>query len=185
VAVVPLLNGLGGPTAILGAGIALAGAAMIWAESRSSRRNAGWLALALVALTAANYSGRLIDVVYAKGMFRDPAWVEFARWNALSRVEVDRQGQAKAIVIDADASTYIMNADVKQWHDTEWEKNLMSAGLTFCVSWRLRHYRPRRRGGCTPCCRQRQCERHWNRDQSHHRDDDYARALRRLCPASL
>src|SRR5260370_39485266 len=81
----------------------------------------------MVTLTGANYSGRLIDVVYAKGMFRDPAWVEFARWNALSRVEVDDQGQAKAIVIDADASTYIMNADVAQWHSTEWEHDLMSA----------------------------------------------------------
>ena len=126
-AVVPLLNWLGGPNAILVAGVALGVAAMIWAESRSSRRNAGLLALALVVLTAANGSGRLIDVVYAKGMFRDPAWVEFARWNALSRVEVDRQGQAKAIVIDADASTYIMNADLKQWHGTDWEKNLMAA----------------------------------------------------------
>ncbi len=126
-AVVPLLNMFGGPNAILVAGIALAAAGMIWADSASSRRNAGLFALALVVLTAANYSGRLIDVVYAKGMFRDPAWVEFARWNALSRVEVDRQGQAKAIVIDADASTYIMNADLKQWHDTDWEKNLMAA----------------------------------------------------------
>ncbi len=53
--------------------------------------------------------------------------MEFARWNALSRVEVDRQGQAKAIVIDADASTYIMNADVAQWHNTAWEDDLMSA----------------------------------------------------------
>ncbi len=126
-AVVPLLNLLGGPNAILVAGVALAIAAMIWSEGRSTRRIAGGLALALVALTAANYSGRLIDVVYAKGMFRDPKWVEFARWNALSRVEVDRQGQAKAIVIDADASTYIMNAEVSRWHDTEWEKDLMSA----------------------------------------------------------
>ena len=126
-AVVPLLNWLGGPNAILVSGIALAAAAMIWAESRSSRRQSGWFAVALVALTAANYTGRLIDVVYAKGKFRDPAWVEFARWNALSRVEVDRQGYSKAIVIDADASTYIMNADLKQWHDTDWEKNLMAA----------------------------------------------------------
>src|SRR5215470_12638029 len=118
-AVVPLLNWMGGPNAILVAGVALAVAAMIWAESALSRRNAGMLALALVVLTAANGSGRLIDVVYAKGMFRDPAWVEFARWNALSRVEVDRQGQAKAIVIDADASTYIMNAEVSRWHETE------------------------------------------------------------------
>ena len=126
-AVVPLLNWLGGPNAILVSGIALAFAAVIWADTQAARRNAGMLALALIALTAANHSGRLIDVVYAKGMFRDPEWVEFARWNALSRVEVDRQGQAKAIVIDADASTYIMNADVSQWHQTAWENALMSA----------------------------------------------------------
>jgi spermidine synthase len=126
-AVVPLLNWLGGPNAILVAAIALAGATMIWAEQRNTRRNAGLVGLALTVLTAANYSGRLIDVVYAKGMFRDPAWVEFARWNAISRVEVDRQGPAKAIVIDADASTYIMNADVSQWHQTAWENALMSA----------------------------------------------------------
>src|SRR5215831_16695740 len=126
-AVVPLLNWMGGPNAILVAGAALGAAAMIWAEPASFRRSAGLMTLALVALMAANYSGRLIDIVYAKGMFRDPAWVEFARWNALSRVEVDRQGQAKAIVIDADASTYIMNAEVSRWHQTEWERDLMSA----------------------------------------------------------
>ncbi len=126
-AVVPLLNWLGGPNAILVAGIAAAAAAMIWAEEGKARRNAGLLALALAALTAANYSGRLMDVVYAKGMFRDPAWVEFARWNAISRVEVDRQGTAKAVVIDADASTYIMNADLAHWQGTKWEHNLMAA----------------------------------------------------------
>src|SRR5258708_5655811 len=126
-AVVPLLNWVGGPNVILVAGASMATAAAIWAASRSLRRNAALLVLAMVALIAANYSGRLIDVVYAKGMYRDPAWVEFARWNALSRVEVDRQGQAKAIVIDADASTYIMNADVTKWYSTEWERDLMSA----------------------------------------------------------
>jgi hypothetical protein len=126
-AVVPLLNWVGGPNAILFAAIVLAAGAAVWAGSLSNRRNAVLLALVLTVLIVANYSGRLIDVVYAKGMFRDPAWVEFAHWNALSRVEVDRQGQAKAIVIDADASTYIMNAEVSRWHQTEWEKDLMSA----------------------------------------------------------
>jgi hypothetical protein len=126
-AVVPLLNWLGGPNAILMSATALAAAAVLWAESLAARRNGAVLVLALVVLTAANYSGRLIDVVYAKGRFRDPAWVEFARWNAFSRVEVDRQGQAKAIVIDADASTYIMNAEVARWHETAWEDALMSA----------------------------------------------------------
>jgi len=126
-ATVPLLNWLGGPNTILVAAVALAIAGMIWAETQGPRRTAMVLMIALVVLAGANYSGRLIDVVYAKGIFRDPAWVEFARWNALSRVEVDRQGQAKAVVIDADASTYIMNADVSRWHDTDWEKALMSA----------------------------------------------------------
>jgi spermidine synthase len=126
-AVVPLLNWVGGPNVILVAGAAMAVAATIWAEARSLRRNAALLALALVALIGANYSGRLIDVVYAKGMFRDPAQVEFARWNALSRVEVDRKNGAKVIVIDADANTFIMNAELSHWHDTEWERDLMSA----------------------------------------------------------
>ena len=126
-AIVPLLNWLGGPNAILFAAFALSLAAMIWTDKRVTRRYAGALALILAVLIGANYSGRLIDVVYAKGKYRDPAWVEFARWNALSRVEVDRQGQAKAVVIDADASTYIMNADLSHWQGTEWEHNLMSA----------------------------------------------------------
>ena len=71
-AVVPLLNWLGGPNAILFAGVALAVAAIIWSQSKTAQRNASLVALAIAILIAANYSGRLIDVVYAKGMFRDP-----------------------------------------------------------------------------------------------------------------
>lgn len=126
-AVVPLLNWIGGPNVVVFAGATMSAAGTIWAEPRLLRRNAALLMLALLALIGANYSGRLIDVVYAKGMFRDPSQVEFARWNALSRVEVDRKDQAKVVVIDADASTYIMNADVARWHQTEWESDLMSA----------------------------------------------------------
>jgi spermidine synthase len=125
-AVVPLLNWIGGPNTILAAAIAMAGAAMIWAPSSTKRKLAGGLAGLFVVLIAVNHSNRLIDVIYAKGMFRDRSWVEFARWNALSRVEVDRQGQTKVIVIDADASTHIMNCDLAHWHDTDWEHDLMS-----------------------------------------------------------
>ncbi|MBZ5682278.1 MAG: hypothetical protein LAO24_19465 [Acidobacteriia bacterium] len=127
-AVVVLLNSLGGPNTILFSGVTMAAAGAIWAASSKARQTAGLFVVALLALIAANDSGRLIDVVYAKGIFRDPAWVEFAQWNALSRIEVDRLGPAtKDIVIDADASTYIMNADVSRWHDTDWEADLMSA----------------------------------------------------------
>src|ERR1022692_1560833 len=128
VAVVPLLNWVGGPNTIVASAAVMAVAGMVWARpSSAARKVAGGFVVVFLLLIAANYSNRLIDVVYAKGMFRDPAWVEFARWNALSRVEVDRQGQGKAIVIDADASTSIMNCDLAHWHGSEWEHNLMSA----------------------------------------------------------
>ncbi|MGA7929559.1 MAG: hypothetical protein WCA20_26595 [Candidatus Sulfotelmatobacter sp.] len=126
-ALVPFLNWLGGPNTILVASVALTAAALVWTASRIGRRVAFALLAGFLMLIAANFSDRLIDVVYAKGVFRDPAWVEFARWNALSRVEVDRVGPAtKAIVIDADASTFIMNCDLAHWHDTDWEDDLMS-----------------------------------------------------------
>src|SRR5271167_1403052 len=125
--VVPLLNWLGGPNTVLFAGVMAAVAGAAWAARVNLRKATLGLAAILLVLIAANYSGRFIDVVYAKGLFRDKAWVEFARWNAISRVEVDRQGEAKAVVIDADASTYIMNADPKRWQGTEWQKDLMSA----------------------------------------------------------
>jgi len=125
--VVPLLNWLGGPNTVLFAGVMAAVAGAAWAASVNLRRLTLGLAAVLLLVISANYSGKLIDVIYAKGLFRDKSWVEFARWNAISRVEVDRQGGAKAIVIDADASTYIMNADLSQWQGTVWQKNLMSA----------------------------------------------------------
>jgi spermidine synthase len=126
-AVVPLLNWLGGPNTILSAAVVMAIAAVVWADSPTLRKVALGLIAAFIVLIAANHSNRLIDVVYAKGMLRDSDWVEFARWNALSRVEVDRQGQARTIVIDADASTFIVNCDLAHWHDTGWEHDLMSA----------------------------------------------------------
>src|SRR5438477_1909253 len=56
-AIVPLLNWLGGPNAIIVSGIALACAAMIWGGANGTlRRNAGVLAIALVVLIGANYS---------------------------------------------------------------------------------------------------------------------------------
>ena len=126
--IVPLLNGIGGPNTILFSGIAMAAAGAIWAAAPQTRKRASILAGILLLAIAVNYSGRLIDVVYAKGMLRDKSWVEYARWNAISRVEVDSQGSSgKAIVIDADASTYIMNVDPHAWQGTDWQKNLMSA----------------------------------------------------------
>jgi len=125
-AIVPLLNFVGGPNSILVAMIASAAASAIWARTTRSRRFALVLMAAFALLTAANYSGKLIDIVYAKGVRRDLPWVLFARWNAISRVEVDEQGDARVIVIDADASTWIMNTDPHHW-SPDYKQNLMSA----------------------------------------------------------
>jgi spermidine synthase len=125
--VVPLLNLLGGPNTVLCAGVLAAAAGAVWAASPGARRLSVALTAALVLLIAANYSGKLIDITQAKGKLRDRGWVEFARWNAISRVEVDRLQNAKVIVIDADASTYIMSADPTQWKQTVRETYLMAS----------------------------------------------------------
>ncbi len=143
-AVVPLLNIIGGPNAILFSSVAMAAAAIIWSDSARARGIAIALTLAFIALIAANYSGKLIDIVYAKGMRRDQPWMLFSKWNAISRIEVDNVGGGRYIVIDADASTAIMNVDPAKWAvDTatpalkdngnppvagyNWKKDLMSA----------------------------------------------------------
>ena len=115
VLLVPILNVLGAPNAVLCSAVLMAIAAALWSEARTVRRLALVLSAAFVILIAANHSGKLLDIIYAKGLRRDASWVQFARWNALSRVEVDQVGLAKYIVIDADASTAIMNVDPALW----------------------------------------------------------------------
>jgi hypothetical protein len=142
-AVVPLLNFIGAPNALLLASACMAVAAALWADQIKMRRVACGLAAVFVLLIAANYSGKIIDVIYAKGVYRDPKWVEYSRWNAISRIEVDTHLGGRYVVIDADATTAIMNVDPARWEqngsatptDTglpstsgfNWKKSLMSA----------------------------------------------------------
>lgn len=122
-ALVPVLNFVGGPNTILFAAVIVAVAAVAWALP-GRRLVPACLAVALLLLIGGNFRNRLIDVVYAKGQKR--ATPIYQRWNAISRVEVDEQGSAKAIVIDADAQTYLMNTDPHHWSD-DYRHNLMSA----------------------------------------------------------
>ena len=125
--IVPILNLIGGPNTVLFAACVSGFTAILWKRKFTRFRLQLLVPVILLLLIAFNHSGRLMDIVYAKGLVRSRDWVEFAKWNAISRVEVDRQGGAKAIVIDADASTYIMNVDPHHWQDTDWQRNLMSA----------------------------------------------------------
>jgi hypothetical protein len=141
--VVPLLNFIGAPNALLLASAFMALAAALWADTIKLRRTGYALAAIFVLLIAANYSGKIIDVIYAKGAYRDPKWVEYARWNAISRIEVNTQLGGRYVVIDADATTAIMNVDPAHWEQDgaptpthtglpakpgfNWKQSLMSA----------------------------------------------------------
>jgi spermidine synthase len=126
IAVVPLLNWIGGPNVVLFAALVAGLSAVVWAGNTSTRKWATALSLVLLTAIIANHSGRLADIVWAKGVRRKN--VEYARWNAISRVEVDRQADgARVIVIDADANTYIMNADASNWNGSEWQHRLMAS----------------------------------------------------------
>src|ERR1043166_2497108 len=142
-AVVPLLNLIGAPNALLLASACMAFASALWSNRIKMRRVAYGLAAVFVLLIAANYSGKIIDVIYAKGVYRDPKWVEYSRWNAISRIEVDTHLGGRYVVIDADATTAIMNVDPARWEQNgsatptetglpatsgfNWKKSLMSA----------------------------------------------------------
>ena len=140
-ALVPLLNFIGAPNTILFAAVVVALAGVAWAGGgpKPAWKNnnvpkggaeaphypilPAAIGAALLLLIAANYHDKLIDIVYAKGMKR--AVPLYARWNALSRVEVDQQGLGRAIVIDADAQTSLMNADPHHWSEA-YRRKLMS-----------------------------------------------------------
>lgn len=125
-ALVPVLNTIGAPNAILLAGVAVAVAGAAWATGGGRSIPVG-TAILLLVLMAVNYSGKLFDIVYAKGYLRPHPL--YAKWNALSRVEVDNESvrgvDAESIVIDADASTYIMNTDPYR-RDPVYGRDLMS-----------------------------------------------------------
>ena len=109
-ALVPLLNVFGAPNTILFSGCVVALAGAVWA-GRGHRIPALVLAALLVVLIAANFHGRLFDVIYAKGKLQEHSL--YAKWNAISRVDVfqddpSRTGFTKWIVIDADAGTGIV-----------------------------------------------------------------------------
>ncbi|HXJ92263.1 MAG TPA: hypothetical protein VMT20_05220 [Terriglobia bacterium] len=126
-AVVPLLDLVGGPGAVIFAAVAMALAGAAWALGSRGRKVALTLAAALLALITANRFWSLVDVVYAKGVrVGSVAQVEFVGWNAISRIEVDRKpDQSKWIVIDADANSAIVNVNPLAWNGV-WQRDLMS-----------------------------------------------------------
>ena len=89
--VVPLLNTVGAPDVLLFSAVLMAVAGSFWAGSR----NVGHIAKAVAAVALLflvwAHHGRKMDVIYAKGVLRDSRWIEFSKWNAISRIEVNNQ----------------------------------------------------------------------------------------------
>jgi hypothetical protein len=126
-ALVPLLNWIGGPNTILFAGVSMLLASAVWSPTPDGRKRGVLWSAILLTIIGCNYYGTLIDVVYAKGERRDKSTgVEYVRWNAISRVEVDGHADgSKNIIIDADAGTAIMSVDPHLWRDTDWQRTLV------------------------------------------------------------
>src|SRR5271169_883272 len=95
-AIVPLLNWLGGPNTVLFAAAMAAIAGAVWATTGATRKVTAGIVFALLLVIAANHSGRWADVIYAKGKLRDAS--EFARWNAISRIEVDNLSNGAKVI---------------------------------------------------------------------------------------
>lgn len=112
---IPLLNNFGGPNTVIAAAVLFAVGAAIWynLDGHPPLRAASVaLALLLTVLIVLNTKSHWIDVHYAKGQSLDNEI--FVKWNTFSRISVAKEknsGQTQ-IVIDADASTGIMDFNV-------------------------------------------------------------------------
>ena len=131
---VPALDFLGAPNTLIIASFVLLLAAFVW---RPDRRWIAALAFGLAVLVGLNLRTGWIDVIYAKG--HRLAKPEYARWNAISRIQVDssslpddieqvdNHAPVKAIAIDADANTFVMSSDPHNW-SADYQRTLMSRG---------------------------------------------------------
>jgi hypothetical protein len=126
-ATVPVLNLIGGPNALLFVSVVSALSSVLWARNTTSRRVGSAIAAVFVVLIIVNHSGKLADIGWAKGFYRDPQYVEYSKWNAISRVEVENVGPAKNIVIDRAAGTQLMDVDPFNWPEEDKQATLGQA----------------------------------------------------------
>lgn len=119
--VIPFLNVLGGPGAVLAAGVLFATASAVWfglARSSKGRAVAAAVALFLVALIIGNKRTPILDITSAKG--NKLGAETFVQWNSFSRISVTESPTADPlVVIDADATTGIPRFDLDHLTDAQ------------------------------------------------------------------
>ncbi|HBY58566.1 MAG TPA: hypothetical protein DEH78_02010 [Solibacterales bacterium] len=134
-ALIPLLNVIGGPNTVIGAGVLFAASSAIWfnlAGSSRGRALSVFGALVLVGVIVFNLRGALIDVRFAKG--QKIGSETFSQWNSFSRIGLapERDGSGMmSVVIDADASTGIANFNFDQPLTEQQIKDLRYQGPGF------------------------------------------------------
>lgn len=111
---VPLLNFIGGPNAVIGSAILFAAASAIWftlGASVMGRIVAVGVALGLVGLIVLNLKQSVVDVKYAKG--ERLAEEYFVKWNSFSRIALAEESATgkTSIHINAGASSTIPRLD--------------------------------------------------------------------------
>jgi hypothetical protein len=121
-ALLPLLEGVRGENTIIVVAMLFAAAAAIWhtmAGSFSGRVLSVTLGLALLALILFNWTGRFLDVHFAKDQKLSNEF--FVKWNTFSRIAVapEKDSGMPTIFIDADASTGIANFDFANLKERE------------------------------------------------------------------
>ncbi len=105
---IPLLDNLGAPGAVIMAGGLYAAAGVLWHTMDGWSRKA-WrssiVAAILFACAFMNPSLHLIDIKYSKGISK--SMEEFSQWNSFSRVSVGQMNGGPMILIDSGANTAI------------------------------------------------------------------------------
>lgn len=112
-ALVGLLNTIGGPNTVIAVSVLFAAAAAIWFSldgKKFGRIASVGVGLFFTLLVIANMGYHFIEVKYAKGQKLHEE--QFIKWNSISRIGVAKDKDAgEMIYIDADASTAIAKFD--------------------------------------------------------------------------
>lgn len=119
-ALIPLLNFLGGPNTVLAAGLVYIVSGVIWfgiSGSLKWRNMAIGFAVVMAAVLAVNTWRPVIDVKYAKG--KELKDEHFVKWNSFSRIGVTGNRGSAMMFIDADASTGIPAFDLGNLTDSD------------------------------------------------------------------
>ena len=112
-ALVALLNTIGGPNTVIAVSVLFAAAGAVWFTLdglRFGRIVSVSVGIAFTLLVIANVKYKVIEVRYAKGLKLHEE--QFVKWNPISRIGLaNDKDSGEMIYIDADASTAIANFD--------------------------------------------------------------------------